>query len=98
MSLAMLFGWPAVLASILVAAVGIMVKRAFVVLVGAALAMPFLFYLTGTPRFGLSAPVIAVLYLGAVYAVARLRRWIAWVLWLVFLAFAVWIAASVLFQ
>jgi hypothetical protein len=96
--LAALFGWPAVLASVLVAAVGIALRRLLVVLVGAALALPFFLYMAGTPRFALSAPIVAILYLATVVAVAKLRRWVAWGLWLVFVAFAGLVAVLVVTQ
>lgn len=95
MGLAALFGWPAVAASLLLSAVGIALRRVVVVLLGAALALPFLLYLAGTPRFALSAPAVALLYLATVVAVARLRRWVAWLLWVVFLIFAAAVAALV---
>jgi hypothetical protein len=90
-----LLGWPAVAASILISAVGIAIRRALVVLIGAALALPFLLYLAGTSRFALSAPVVAVLYLATVVAVTKLRRWVAWLLWVAFLAFAGLVAVLV---
>lgn len=98
MGFAALLGWPAVAASILLSAVGIAFRRALVVLVGAALALPFLLYLAGTPRFALSAPVVAVLYLATVAAVVRLRRWVAWLLWVAFLAFAGFVAVIAVAQ
>ena len=91
----MLFGWPAVAASVLLSAVGIILRRTLVVFIGAALALAFLLHLAGTPRYALTAPVVAVLYLATVYAVARLRRWVAWLLWMVFLLFCAWIALAV---
>jgi len=95
MAITALFGWPAVAASVLLSAVGIVLRRTLVVFVGAALALPFLLYLAGTPQYALTAPTVAVLYLATVYAVAKLRRWVAWLLWLVFLAFCAWIAVVV---
>ena len=89
-------GWPAVLASVILCGIGIAQERPKMVLLGAALALPFCFYLALTPAYGLVAPVAAVLYLGAAYPVAKKQAWLGGLAMVPFLlmagtlAFAVW--------
>ena len=66
---AVIFGWPAVIASILLALGGIAATRSKIVLAGAIAACPFLFYLFLTPRLRWVAPPVAVLLFLAARAV-----------------------------
>jgi hypothetical protein len=70
---AVVFGWPAVIVSILLALGGIAARRSKMVLAGAIVACPFLFYLFLTPRLRWVAPPVAVLLFLAARAVARRR-------------------------
>jgi hypothetical protein len=92
---AVVFGWPAVISSILLTLAGIAVARWQVVLGGAAVGSPFLFYLLLTPRFRLVALPVALLHFGAALAVARGRRAAAFALVAPFVALAAIVAALV---
>lgn len=70
----MVLGWPAVIASLALALVGIATTRARMVLAGAVVACPFLFYLFLTPRLRWVAPPVAALLFGAARATARRQR------------------------
>ena len=95
---AVVFGWPAVIASILLTLAGIAVSRSRLVLGGAVVGSPFLFYLLLTPRFGWVAPPVALLHFGAALAVARGYRMTALACVAPFLTLAVVVAELVLRQ
>ena len=71
---AVIVGWPAVIASLVLALVGIAMTRARMVLAGAVVACPFLFYLFLTPRLRWVAPPVATLLFVAARATARRQR------------------------
>jgi hypothetical protein len=71
---AAIFGWPAVIASVALALVGVATTRAKMVLAGAIVGCPFLFYLFLTPRFRWVAPPAAALLFVAVRAAVRRQR------------------------
>jgi hypothetical protein len=71
---AVIFGWPAVIASILLAIVGIATERSRLVFAGAIVACPFLLYLFVTPRLRWVSPPVAMLLFLAANAVARRQR------------------------
>jgi hypothetical protein len=95
---AVVFGWPAVIVSILLTLAGIAVSRSRLVLGGALVGSPFLFYLLLTPRFGWVVPPVALSYFGAALAVARGHRVTAFACVAPFLALAVVVAELVLRQ
>ena len=95
---AIVFGWPAVIGSVLATAFGIALGRWTYVLAGAIVGTPFLLYLLLTPRFGLIAPAVMATQLGAVYAVARGHRLVAIALAMPFVVLAAWLARLVLNQ
>ena len=85
---AVVLGWPAVIASIVLTTIGINRLRRRLVLAGAVIGSPFLLYLFLTPRFHWIAAVVWILYFGAVPAVARRSPAIAWILVAPFVALA----------
>jgi tryptophan-rich sensory protein len=66
---AVLFGWPAVLASGVLLVVGVVGAWSRVVFLGAVVACPFLFYLFLSPRLGWAAPIAGVMLFAAAIAV-----------------------------
>ena len=72
--IAIVLGWPAVIASIILVLAGIVRRRSRIVLVGVFLGCPFLLYLFGTPRFGWLALIVEMLYFGSWWAVDHSRR------------------------
>jgi hypothetical protein len=93
---AIVLGWPAVVASIILALAGIVRGRARAVLIGAMLGCPFLLYLAASPRIGWLAIVVGVLYLGSSWAVARSRRGLALAMAMPFIGLAGFVARLVL--
>jgi len=95
---AVIFGWPAVIASIALALAGAATTRTKMVLAGAMVACPFLFYLFLTPRFRWVAPPVAVLLFLSARAAARRRRGTALVLVAPYVALAMFVAYLVVIQ
>lgn len=93
----MILGWPAVIASIALALAGIATRRTKLVLAGAIVACPFLFYLFLTPRFRW-APLAAVLLFLAVRATARRHRGTALLLVAPYVGLAMFVAYLVVNQ
>src|SRR6267142_5467519 len=93
---AVVFGWPAVITSIVLTLAGIAASRWRLVLGGAVVGSPFLFYLFLTPRFGSVALPAALLHFAAVPAVARGHRVAALALAAPFVALAMVVAQLVL--
>ena len=78
--LILLVGWPAIIATLILATIGLL-KRDYRFLVGAAiLAFPFSWYLSGFPIVRSPAFLLPVLLFGAGFAMNRGREMIAWLL------------------
>ena len=95
---AVIFGWPAVIASIALVLAGVATGRTKMVLAGAIVACPFLFYLFLTPRFQWVAPPMAVLLFLAARATARRQRPTALLLVAPYVGLAVFMAYLVVNQ
>ena len=95
---AVVLGCPAVITSILLTLAGIAASRWRLVLTGAAVGSPFLFYLFLTPRFRLVALPVALLHFGAAQAIARGYRVAALAFAAPFVALAMVVATLVLRQ
>lgn len=95
---AIVMGWPAIVASLVLLGLGIATRRRLITLVGALVALPFLLYLFGTPRFQYWAPVLALLNFAAAASVGRGYRWLPAGLVVPFLGTVVWLAHAVLSQ
>jgi hypothetical protein len=94
-----LFGFPGVLASLLLSTIGVVRKSLLLCLLGALLAIPFCFYLGGNPGVGPVAWLLPVFQLGSAWVVHRGGpAWLAWVLLLPLLLTAIWVLALVLVQ
>ena len=93
---AIVFGWPAILAAISLAALGIVSKKPAALFVSALLAAPFSLYLGGTPTFGVLGFMIPILLVGAGVSVRFHRVPAAWLLLAPVLAVVGWLAIIVL--
>ena len=96
--IAIVFGWPAVVTSVLLTFTGIAMSRWRLAVGGAAAGSGFLFYLFVTPRFRWIALPVALLHFGAAWAVKRGHRLAALDLAAPFVALAILVAALVLGQ
>jgi hypothetical protein len=95
---AVMLGWPAVLASIALVFVGIARRRVRVAVVGSVLGVPFLMYLFASPRIGWLSLVVGAVYLGSSWALARSRRGLAITMATPFTALAIFVGWMVLNQ
>lgn len=83
--LSLLVGWPAVLATVILAIIGL-IKRDYRFLVGAAiLAFPFSWYVSGFPLVRSFTFLLPLLPFGSAYALRRDHEMIAWVLSIIYL-------------
>jgi hypothetical protein len=71
------FGWPAVIASLALVLTGVVLGRWRVALFGAFVACPFLLYLLASPGTRWLSLIAGVLYLGSARAVAQSQRVLA---------------------
>lgn len=69
-----IFGWPGALTSILLSAVGLVLKRPALVLAGAVVGLPFMFYVSGLPGTELLGILASASHFGAAAAMWRRRR------------------------
>ena len=78
--LSLLVGWPAILVTLILAAIGL-IKNNYRFLLGAAiLAVPFSWFLSGFPIIRSPAFLLPLLLLGSSYAMFRTREMLAWLL------------------
>jgi hypothetical protein len=93
---AVVFGWPAVLVSMGLAAAGIGLRMPALLVVSAVLVAPLSLYLSGAASWvALFGPVILLSLLASAYAVKRGLSWLAWCSLATFAGVAVWLAVIV---
>lgn len=92
---AIVLGWPAALTSILVSGVGLVLRRAVFVWVGALAGLPFMLYLVGTPRFSPLAAIAVLCHFAAAVALARRSTLLAWLPFLPTPALTWYVAAAI---
>ena len=93
------FGWPAVVVSVVLAASGIMFRMPVLLVVSAVLAVPFCYYISGAENWiAVAGPAIPLTLAAGAYAVKRRVLWAAWCLLLPFVGVSIWLAVSVLGQ
>jgi hypothetical protein len=74
------FGWPFIVLSILASIVGILNNRAWIVLLGALMIIPFAYNLNSLPPFGGYALLLPILQTASAFAVFEEKPVWAWVL------------------
>jgi hypothetical protein len=89
---AILFGWPAIVAALTLAASGIVRGKPWWVLAAAIPVLPISFYLAGTPRFGWCGLGIPLLLAGASIAVYFKHRRVALSLLVPYVGVFAWLA------
>ena len=77
---AIVFGWPFAIGAIVLSAMGLLIRRASLVWVGACVGFPFMFYMFGAPRFWWLAAAAAPCHFAAAVAVSRRRLLLGWLL------------------
>lgn len=89
------FGWPAIITSILLSIAGIWLKKPSLLIVAGVVCIPFSYYLSG---MSLSAAILPFFQFGSAYAVSRQKDLFAWLLITPILVSAVLLAYAVLTQ
>lgn len=91
-----IFGWPAVIAALLLCGLGVGLKRYWLVVIGTLVSLPFHYFILGTPRFGVLGILLPLCLFAAAYAVRRRIYWLAWLLLLPFAGFVILLALIIL--
>jgi hypothetical protein len=76
--LSLLVGWPAILATVVLALIGLIKNQYRFLLAAAILAFPFAWFLSGFPVIQSPAFLLPVLLFGSSYFMFRGREMIAW--------------------
>ena len=92
----MLFGFPAMILSLILSAIGVLKEKAWLVLLGAVLFLPFSYYLSGAPGSAGLAILLPGFQVGSAVAVREKNRFWAWLLLLPPLFAALWVAGVAL--
>jgi hypothetical protein len=74
------FGWPAIIATVILAIIGLVRSNHKFLVAAAILALPFSWFLSGFPIIRSPVFILPVLLLGAAFAMYRDRQMIAWLL------------------
>ena len=95
--IAMLFGFPVAFLSLLVSAIGIHKEKFWLVIVGAALFVPFTYYLYGAPGSAGLPILLPLLQFGSAVAVYKKNKRWAWLLLAPPFLVTLWVAGLALF-
>jgi hypothetical protein len=93
---AVVFGWPAIAVSMLLAVAGVAFRKPALLIVSCLVAVPFSYYLGGAESWvALAGPATVLTLLGDAYAVRRGHLRTAWYLLIPLGGFFAWLAFSV---
>ena len=90
-----IFGWPAIITSILLSIAGIWLKKPALLVTAGIVCIPFTYYLSG---FRTLAVILPLFQFGSAYAITRQRNLLAWLLIAPLIMIAVVLAYVVLTQ
>jgi hypothetical protein len=93
---AIVFGWPAILLSIALSAMGIVRKKPAWLVVAAILVFPISFYLVGSPLVGWFALAVPLSLAAAGVSIYYQQTKVAWVLLAPFVGVSGWLAMMVM--
>jgi hypothetical protein len=93
-----IFGWPAIILSLVVSAAGILKKWPWMLVLGGLLCAPFSLYLSGYPAVRFLALLLPFFQFGAAWAVHTKRTILAWVMLLPLVSVSIILATIVLSQ
>jgi hypothetical protein len=71
-----IFGWPAVITSLLVSVAGLWFKKPILLVVGGILVIPFTYFISGYWRL---AAILPLFQFGGAYALLKRKKTLAWV-------------------
>jgi len=75
-----IFGWPAIIFSIVISVIGILKKWPWMLAAGGVVIFPFSFYLSGFPVVRFLALLLPFFQFGAAWVVHTKRNFLAWVM------------------
>ena len=90
-----IFGWPAIITSILLSVVGVSLKKPALLVAAGIICIPFTYYLSG---FRTPAVILPLFQFGSAYAISRQKTLIAWLSIAPLIIIAVMLAYAVLTQ
>lgn len=90
-----LFGWPAVIASIVFLLIGLFRRHTYWLIFGTILSLPFTFYIALAPRFGFWVYMITISLFGSIVAMRKEVYWLAWVLIVPYIIVIAWLVVQV---
>lgn len=93
-----IFGWPFIIAALILSIVGVATKLPKYLVAGAMFFMPPSLYLSGFPAIRFLAYLLPFFILGAAYFVGKNRSWISWLMLFPPIAISVWLAYLVMEQ
>ena len=92
----MIFGFPAVILSLLVSVIGVLTQRYWLVIIGAILFAPFSYYLSGSPGLAGLPILLPGFQVGSAVAVREKNKLWSWLLLLPALSAGLWVAGVAL--
>jgi len=93
-----IFGWPFIIASLILSVMGAATKLPKYLVAGAMFFMPPSLYMSGFPAIRWLAYLLPFCILGAAYFTEKNKSWIAWLLLFPPIAVSVWLAYLVMEQ
>jgi hypothetical protein len=93
----MIFGFPAVLLSLGLSAIGVFKEKVWLVIIGAILFAPFSYYLSGSPGLAGLPILLPGFQVGSALAVREKNKLWAWLLLVPAFFVVLWVAAVALF-
>lgn len=90
-----IFGWPAIITSILLSIAGLWLKKPALLVTAGIVCIPFTYYLSG---YSTPAVVLPFFQFGSAYAITRQKNLLAWLLIVPLVVIAIVLAYIVLTQ
>lgn len=94
----LIFGWPAIILSLLISVGGIALRKPWFLVVGGVVAIPFSWYLSGFPAIRSPAILLPLFQFGSAAALWYEKRLLAWLLLLPLALIIVFLAIVVFSQ
>jgi hypothetical protein len=90
------FGWPAIVATIILAIIGLLRSDYRYIVAAAVLAVPFSWFLSGFPVIRSPVFILPILLLGSAFAMYRDRQMISWLLAIPYFL-SIWLLVNAVF-
>jgi hypothetical protein len=92
----MIFGFPAAILSLLLSVIGVLTEKFWLVIIGAALFIPFSYYLSGSPGLAGLPILLPGFQVGSAVAIREKSKLWAWLLLVPALLTVLWVGSVVL--